>query len=121
MEWVLGDLRHKSAPYVNTSVDLNGSVIYATNPYNPEFADRVAFLQTDDPTNSVTCDRKEFLGRNGTLKNPASMKRSRLSGKKGVALDPCAAIQVSFEIAAGQNAKLYSGLVQDGIWRIQKI
>ncbi len=106
VEWVLGDLRHKSAMYVNTSVDLNGSVIYATNPYNPEFADRVAFLQTDDPTNSVTCDRKEFLGRNGTLKNPASMKRSKLSGKKGVALDPCAAIQVSFEIAAGQSREI---------------
>ena len=49
VEWVLGDLRHKSAMHVNTSVDLNSSVIYAVNPYNPEFADRVAFLQTDDP------------------------------------------------------------------------
>ena len=73
VEWVLGDLRHKSAMHVNTSVDLNSSVIYATNPYNPEFADRVAFLQTDDPTNSFTCDRTEFIGRNGTLKNPAAM------------------------------------------------
>ena len=73
VEWVLGDLRHKSAMHVNTSVDLNSSVIYAVNPYNPEFADRVAFLQTDDPTHSLTCDRTEFLGRNGTLKNPAAL------------------------------------------------
>ena len=86
--------------HVNTSVDLNGNVIYAVNPYNPEFADRVAFLQTDDPVNSLTCDRTEFIGRNGTLKNPAAMSRSRLSGKNGAALDPCSAIQVSFEIAA---------------------
>ena len=34
------------------------------------------------------------------------MLRSRLSGKKGVALDPCAAIQVSFEIAAGQEREI---------------
>jgi cyclic beta-1,2-glucan synthetase len=106
VEWVLGDLRHKSAMHINTSVDLNSSVIYAVNPYNKEFADRIAFLQTDDPTTSFTCDRTEFLGRNGTLKNPASLIRSRLSGKKGVALDPCAAIQVSFEIAAGQEREI---------------
>ncbi|MGA2407189.1 MAG: glucoamylase family protein [Bacteroidales bacterium] len=106
VEWVLGELRHKSAMHVNTSVDLNHSVIYATNPYNSEFADRVAFLQTDDTSTSITCDRTEFIGRNGTLKNPAAMLRSRLSGKNGVALDPCAAIQVPFEIAAGQGREI---------------
>jgi cyclic beta-1,2-glucan synthetase len=106
VEWVLGDLRHKSAMYLNTAVDLISSVIYATNPYNQEFADRVAFLQTDDPTSSITCDRTEFIGRNGTLKNPAALSRSGLSGKRGVALDPCAAIQVSFEIAAGQEREV---------------
>ena len=106
VEWVLGDLRHKSAMHVNTSVDLNSSVIYAANPYNPEFANRVAFLQTDDTSCSITCDRTEFIGRNGTLKNPAAMLRSRLSGKNGVALDPCAAIQVPFDLAAGQEREI---------------
>jgi cellobiose phosphorylase len=106
VEWVLGDLRHKTAMHVNTSADLNSRVIYATNPYNPEFSDRVAFLQTDDLSCSITCDRTEFIGRNGTLKNPAAMLRSRLSGKNGVALDPCAAIQVYFEIAAGQEREI---------------
>jgi cyclic beta-1,2-glucan synthetase len=106
VEWVLGDLRHKSAMHMNTRVDLNNSVIYAVNPYNREFADRVAFLQSDDPLSSLTCDRTEFLGRNGSIKNPAALLRSRLSGKKGVALDPCAAIQVSFELAAGQEHEI---------------
>ena len=106
VEWVLGDLRYKYAMHVATSIDLNTSTIYALNPYNPEFADRVAFLQTDDQSCSFTCDRTEFLGRNGTLKNPAAMIRSRLSGKKGVALDPCAAIQVPFDLAAGQEREI---------------
>ena len=106
MEWVLGDLRYKSAMHVNTSIDLNSSVIYAGNPYNPELSNRVAFLQTDDKSCSLTCDRTEFIGRNGTIKNPAAMFRSRLSGKNGVALDPCAAIQVSFDLAAGQNREI---------------
>ena len=106
VEWVLGDLRHKTAPHVNTSFDLSGCVIFASNPYNQAFAERVAFLQTDDPVNSLTCDRKEFLGRNGSLKNPAALRRSKLSGKKGAALDPCAAIQVNFELAAGQGREI---------------
>jgi cellobiose phosphorylase len=106
VEWVLGDLRNKSAMHVNTSADLNSSVIYAVNPYNPELANRVAFLQTDDTSCSITCDRTEFIGRNGTLKNPAVMSRSRLSGKNGVALDPCAAIQVPFDLAAGQRREI---------------
>ncbi len=106
VEWVLGDLRNKSAMHLHTSVDMNNSVIYAVNPYNREFADRVAFLQTDDPASSLTCDRTEFIGRNGSLKNPSALGRSRLSGKKGVALDPCAAFQVSFEIAAGQEREI---------------
>ena len=106
VEWVLGDLRNKTAMYVNTSVDLKNSVIYAANPYNTDFARRVAFLQTDDTSCSVTCDRTEFIGRNGTLKNPAAMSNSQLSGKKGVALDPCAAIQVKFELTAGMGREI---------------
>jgi cyclic beta-1,2-glucan synthetase len=106
VEWVLGELRQKSAMHVNTSVDLNSSMIVAVNPYNLEFANRVAFLHTDDPTQSLTCDRTEFLGRNGILKNPAAMKRSRLSGKNGLALDPCAAIQVFFDLAEGQEREI---------------
>jgi cellobiose phosphorylase len=102
VEWVLGDLRHKYAMHVNTTIDSNSSVIYAKNPYSPEFDGRVAFLQTDNPPGSMTCDRTEFIGRNGTLNNPAAMSRPRLSGKKGVALDPCAAIQVPFDLAPGQ-------------------
>ena len=106
VEWVLGDLRHKTAMHVNTSVDLNESVIYAVNPYNPESPKRVAFLQTDDKSCSITCDRTEFIGRNGTLKNPSAMSSSRLSGKSGVALDPCAAIQVPFDLAPGQRREI---------------
>ncbi len=43
------------------------------------------------------------MGRNGTLRNPAAMGRSRLSGKVGAGLDPCGAIQVPFELADGQE------------------
>ena len=89
VEWVLGDLRHKSAMHVNTTVNVNNGVIYASNPYNPDLPNRVAFLQTDETPCSFTCDRSEFIGRKGTLKSPAAMFLTRLSGKNGVAFDPC--------------------------------
>ena len=102
VEWVLGDLRSKSAPYVITEIDPTSGALFARNPYNTEFADRMAFFDVDDSTRTISGDRIEFLGRNGTLGNPAALGRAQLSGKVGAALDPCAAIQVSFDLAAGQ-------------------
>ncbi|MCX6635593.1 MAG: cyclic beta 1-2 glucan synthetase, partial [Acidobacteria bacterium] len=106
MEWVLGDLRTKSAMHVVTEVDPNSGALFARNPYNTEFANKVAFFDVDDATRTVSGDRTEFLGRNGTLRSPAAMTRSRLSGKVGAALDPCAAIQVPFELADGQECEI---------------
>jgi cellobiose phosphorylase len=106
VEWVLGDLRARSAMHVTTEIDATTGALYARNPYNTEFADRVAFFDVDDPRRSLSGDRREFLGRNGTLRNPAAMNRSRLSGKVGAGMDPCAAIQVSFDLADGQEREI---------------
>jgi cellobiose phosphorylase len=106
VEWVLGDLRPKSALHVATEVDPGSGALFARNPYNTEFADRVAFFDVDDAVRTVSGDRTEFIGRNGTLQSPAAMTRSRLSGKVGPALDPCAAIQVPFELADGQEREI---------------
>jgi cyclic beta-1,2-glucan synthetase len=105
-EWVLGDLRAKSAMHVVTQVDPGGEALFARNSYNTEFPERVAFFDVDDPARTVTGDRVEFLGRNGSLWSPAAMARARLSGKVGAALDPCAAIQVPFELADGQEREI---------------
>ena len=106
VEWVLGDLRPKSAMHVITEIDPKSGALFARNPYNTEFADRVAFFDVDDTTRTVSGDRTEFLGRNGTLRSPAAMTRARLSGRVGAALDPCAAIQVPFDLADGQEREI---------------
>ncbi|MGA7105696.1 MAG: glucoamylase family protein [Candidatus Deferrimicrobiaceae bacterium] len=105
-EWVLGDLRTKSAMHVVTQVEPGSGALLARNSYNTEFPDRVAFFDVDDPTRTVSGDRVEFLGRNGSLRSPAAMNRARLSGKAGASLDPCAAIQVPFELADGQEREI---------------
>jgi cellobiose phosphorylase len=102
-EWVLGDLRQKSLLHVQTEVDLQSGALLARNHYNTEFPDRIAFIDIGDPSRTVTGDRKEFLGRNGTLAEPAALKRTRLSGKVGAGLDPCGAVQVVFDLAVDQE------------------
>jgi len=106
VEWVLGDLRPKTTMHVITEIDPASGALYARNAYNTEFADRIAFFDVDDVTRTLSGDRTEFLGRNGTLRNPAAMTRSQLSNKVGAALDPCAAIQVQFELADGEQREI---------------
>jgi cellobiose phosphorylase len=106
VEWVLGDLRPKSALHVITEIDPSSGAIFARNPYNGELADRVAFFDVDDPARTLTGDRGEFLGRNGTLSRPAALTRAGLSGRVGPALDACGALQTSFDLAAGQSHEI---------------
>ena len=106
VEWVLGDLRSKSTMHVVTEVDSVSGALFARNSYNTEFTRRVAFFDVDDATRHVSGDRTEFLGRNGTLRSPAAMTRTRLSGKVGAALDPCAALQVAFDLADRQEREI---------------
>jgi cellobiose phosphorylase len=106
VEWVLGDLRPKSMMHVITEVDPKSGALLARNPYHPEFGNRVAFFNVNDGTRTVSGDRTEFLGRNGALHSPDAMRRTRLSGKTGAALDPCGAMQVAFELAAGEEREI---------------
>jgi cyclic beta-1,2-glucan synthetase len=103
VEWVLGDLRSKTMMHVTTEVDTGSGALFARNAYNTEFADRVVLFDVDDVNRIITGDRTEFIGRNSELSAPAAMSRTKLSGKVGAGLDPCAAIQVNFELDDGQE------------------
>jgi cellobiose phosphorylase len=106
IEWILGDLKSKTGMHVATELDVKTGALLARNAYNTEFAGRVAFFDVSDTTRTITCDRTEFIGRNGSLSSPAAMKRIRLSGKFGAGLDPCAAIQVPFELQDGEEREI---------------
>ena len=102
-EWVLGDLRDKTLPHVVTELDPVTGALFARNAYSSEFAERVVFVDSSETVRTVTGDRTEFLGRNGMPANPAALRRTRLSGRVGAGLDPCAAMQVPLELDDGQQ------------------
>ncbi|RDS79541.1 cyclic beta 1-2 glucan synthetase [Dyella monticola] len=106
VEWVLGDMRNKYAMHIVSESDPVTGALLARNAYNTEFPGRVAFFDTDATTRSVTCDRMEFLGRNGSPRTPAAMGRTGLSGRIGAGLDPCAAIQVPFELGRDETREV---------------
>jgi cyclic beta-1,2-glucan synthetase len=101
-ELVLGVTRETSANHIVTDLEESEGAIFARNSYNNEFSDRVAFVGTSEQRFTITCDRKEFIGRNGSLADPAALRRAALSGRDGAGLDPCAAIQTSIELAPGE-------------------
>ena len=84
---MLGFGRSNSAPYIITEIDSETGRIFARNPFNNEFAGRVAFVATNEKVSSATCDRKEFLGRNGSPARPAALGRTHLAGRDGAGLD----------------------------------
>ncbi len=109
VEWVLGDVRAKTAPHISTDLSATTGALFARNPYSNDFGDWVAFFDVDPSDRasaSITGDRDEFIGRNGSMQQPAALQRLRLSGHIGAGLDPCAAIQVPFELAAGHTREI---------------
>lgn len=102
VEWVLGDIRVKSQMHIVSEQDVASGILTARNPYNTEFGGRVAFFDVDGDRRTFTADRTEFLGRNGSLRDPEAMRRERLSGRLGAGLDPCTAIQVHVDLAPAQ-------------------
>ncbi|HEY5937872.1 MAG TPA: glucoamylase family protein [Kofleriaceae bacterium] len=105
-ELVLGANRAMNAPYVVSELDTKTAGLLARNAYNTEFASRVAFLDCSVHERSVTGDRLEFIGRNGSTAAPACMTRQRLSGRVGGALDPCLAMQAIVELGDGEEREI---------------
>jgi cyclic beta-1,2-glucan synthetase len=106
VEWTLGEHRESSQMHVATYWDDEVQALLAWNRYHPEYGDRVAFAAINPPPESYSADRTSFLGRNRSMRNPAAMERTRLSRRTGVGFDPCAALQVTLELAAGERAEI---------------
>lgn len=106
VEWTLGVLREHTQHQLRTEYDAELGAILASNSFDPQFEHHVAFCALSEPITGHTADRREFLGRNGSVHDPAGLRAASLAGSTGVGGDPCAALQCILELAPGETREL---------------
>ena len=107
VEWVLGASRASAAPFIVTEIDGETGAMFARNPWNVEFGRHIAFADLAGRQLSWTGDRTEFLGRNGSLEQPAALASAApLSNRVGAGIDPCGALQTRLELKASGTVEI---------------
>ncbi len=107
VEWALGPSRSAGLPFITTALDSQSGAIFARNRWSAGFGGRVAFADLGGRQTDWTGDRREFIGRNGTLGNPAApASGAALSNTLGAGLDPCAAMRSGLVLAPGASVEI---------------
>ena len=101
VEWVLGVDRTTTQANIVSEYEERLGALLARNSYAEELGSRVAFLTANKAPHGATADRSTFLGRLGSLERPAALGEIGLDGNVQAGLDPCAALQVPVDLAAG--------------------
>ncbi len=112
-ELVLGPTTEQVGLHIVTEQDAASGIVLARNAFNAAYSSAVAFADVTSRPHTVTGDRTEFLGRNGSVAAPAALQRTNLSGRTGAGLDACAAIQTKLELAAGETREVVFLLGQE--------
>jgi cyclic beta-1,2-glucan synthetase len=119
-EWVLGTTRDTHQAHIMPVFDSGKHALLATNRYNSEFGERVAFLAANKEPHGVTADRTEFLGRKGSLGAPAALGRIGLESKVNAGLDPCAVIQLHVDLPPSASEEVFF-LIGEGANRAKSL
>jgi len=106
-EWVLGSTRDLQQAHIVPEFIPEKHALLASNRFNTEFGERVAFLAASKRPHGVTTDRAEFLGRLGSLLTPAALKRIGLDSAVNAGLEPCAVIQLHVDLAPGAEEEIF--------------
>ncbi|WP_232476366.1 GH36-type glycosyl hydrolase domain-containing protein [Flavisphingomonas formosensis] len=109
VEWLLGSMHSEAAPLRSSSYDAEIHAILARNPWQEEFADRVAFLATSHLPHSITTSLADFLGSSGERTAPDGLLNWDL-GNRGFSVghDCCGALQLHLDVdPEGENEILF--------------
>jgi cellobiose phosphorylase len=121
-EWVLGTARENAPLQVVCERDPDSDAILARNAWAGPFAEKIAFVASGPPAQSITADRREFLGEHGSTSAPDGMRRVRLSGDAEPGMDPCAAIRTELTIFPGETRDIVFALGQgDDVEEVRRL
>ncbi|MGZ8214188.1 MAG: GH36-type glycosyl hydrolase domain-containing protein, partial [Methylosarcina sp.] len=107
VEWVLGASRTVTASHVITELDPETGAIFAVNPWDREFGQRIAFADLGGRQTGWTGNRTEFIGRNGSLDAPAGLLTPKALKKRvGAGMDPCAALKTVIKLEPNGSVEI---------------
>jgi len=107
IEWLLGFSRATMAPTTVTELDNDTGAMFAFNARHNEYGSRIAFASFLNHKQTLSGDRREFIGRNSSLRCPLGILRDQpLSNRTGAALDPCGAFQIDIELGPGESVTI---------------
>jgi len=107
---VLGNSPGDHGSQVVTEFDGNAGIVLASSRCAPEFGGAFVFAAALVPAGATvhaSGDAAAFVGRAGTLANPAALHRPRLDGRFGAAMEACAALQAELQLAPWEEAEVY--------------
>jgi cyclic beta-1,2-glucan synthetase len=110
VEWVLGTLRQRQAPFIVPDFDQDTGALLARTLLGPMADGSEAFLVGSGPPHGLTTDRSEFLGQDADPARPAGLQRVGLSGTVQGGADPCAALQLHVDLPPGGETELHIAL-----------
>ncbi len=106
VEWSLGVMREHTQHQVQTRFAEPQGTIFAQNFFEPQFAGWVAFHTLSEAVTGHTGDRREFLGRNGSVADPAGLQQPALGSTTGAGVDPCAALRCQVTLQPGETREV---------------
>ena len=106
VQWALAPNGSNAAPFIVTERDGETGALLAHNAWRAEFVDRVAFMDLGGTQSGYSGDRAAFLGRFGSIREPAALNFDALSGEVGAGLDPCGALQTELTLSPGEQAEV---------------
>ncbi|UNF43904.1 protein ndvB [Bartonella krasnovii] len=107
VEWVLGNVRTKYAPFILPYYDLMRGAHFIQNPYHIDKSQQVTFLSASQMPTSTTTDRTEFIGVTGTVTHPHAIRKAdTLSNTVEAGCDPCSAFSYDIDLHPGQTKEI---------------
>ncbi|MHA6483498.1 GH36-type glycosyl hydrolase domain-containing protein [Paenibacillus sp. strain BS8-2] len=111
-EWVIGVQRQSNASFISCEWDEEAQILTAQNRYQDIFREATPFLGVfpqqprEEESVTWTADQLSFVGRNGSVYQPAALNQNQLDKRAGVHYASCGAVQRKLTLSPGEEREV---------------